>query len=82
MNEFHYIIQDEAGLHARPAGMLVKLVKECKAAVTVTKGSRTVDGGKLIALMSLGIKKGDEIIIASDSREALEKLKLFFEENL
>lgn len=28
MGQFHYVIKDEVGIHARPAGMLVKLVKE------------------------------------------------------
>ena len=69
-------------MHARPAGMLVKLAKELSSAVTITKGDRTVEATKLLAIMSLGVKKGEEITVAADSEEDLEKLKKFFEENL
>ncbi|MDE8722683.1 HPr family phosphocarrier protein, partial [Alistipes putredinis] len=67
---------------ARPAGMLVKLAKELSSAVTITKGDRTVEATKLLAIMSLGVKKGEEITVSADSEEDLEKLKKFFEENL
>ena len=35
-----------------------------------------------MAVMGLGAKKGDEIVVKSDDGEALEKLKDFFEQNL
>ena len=82
MGSFQYVIKDEVGMHARPAGMLVKLAKELSSAVTITKGDRTVEATKLLAIMSLGVKKGEEITVSADSEEELEKLKKFFEENL
>ena len=82
MGSFQYVIKDEVGMHARPAGMLVKLAKELSSAVTITKGARTVEATKLLAIMSLGVKKGEEITVSADSEEDLEKLKKFFEENL
>ena len=54
MLEFQYVIKDETGLHARPAGMLAKLVKDADCAVTITKGDKSIDAGKLIAVMGLG----------------------------
>ncbi|MFR8546870.1 MAG: HPr family phosphocarrier protein [[Clostridium] scindens] len=82
MGSFQYVIKDEVGMHARPAGMLVKLAKELSSAVTITKRDRTVEATKLLAIMSLGVKKGEEITVSADSEEDLEKLKKFFEENL
>lgn len=82
MGAFHYVITDEVGIHARPAGVLAKMAKNLKSAVTITKGERTVDASKLMAVMGLGVKKGDEVIVASDNEEELEALKKFFEENL
>ena len=82
MGSFQYVIKDEVGMHARPAGMLVKLAKELSSAVTITKGDRTVEATKLLAIMSLGVKKGEAITVSADSEEDLEKLKKFFEENL
>ena len=37
MLEFRYVIKDETGLHARPAGMLAKLVRDADCAGASTK---------------------------------------------
>ena len=37
MKEFKYVITDPEGIHARPAGELVKAAKEFNCAVTLTK---------------------------------------------
>ena len=35
MKEFKYVVQDELGLHARPAGLLVKEAAKFKSAITL-----------------------------------------------
>lgn len=86
MKEFTYVIEDELGIHARPAGLLSKLAKSFPdTAVTVGKGDRTVKASQLMKLMNLGIKKGDEVAVAADGaaeEEAIAALRTFFEENL
>lgn len=86
MREFTYVIEDELGIHARPAGLLSKLAKSFPdTAVTVTKGDRTVKASQLMKLMNMGIKKGDEVTVAVDGaaeEEAIAALQTFFEENL
>lgn len=82
MGQFSYTITDEIGLHARPAGALVKLVKESDGAVILSKGEKSADASKLMAIMGLGIRKGDEVVIASDDEELLKKLRKFFQDNL
>ena len=82
MAEFTYIIKDDTGLHARPAGILVKAVKAAGCAVTITKGGKSVDASKLVAIMGLGVKKGDEVTVAADDEQVLEQLKEFFQQNL
>ena len=79
MLEFRYVIKDETGLHARPAGMLAKLVRDADCAVTITNGDKSIDAGKLFAVMGLGIHQGDEVIVSADDEEVLAKLKYFFE---
>lgn len=81
MAEFTYVIKEKEGIHARPAGLLVKAVKAAGCAVTITKGERTVDAAKLMAIMSLGVKKGEEVTVAADNEKVLEELKQFFEDN-
>lgn len=85
MKSFSYVITDELGIHARPAGLLCKLVKSLDSVVTINKGENSVDASRVIALMGLGVKKGDELTISVDggSEDAnLSKLEEFFKENL
>lgn len=82
---FEYVIKDKVGIHARPAGSLVKKVKEYNSKVTITKEDKSADGNKLMALMSLGVKCGDTITVmveGDDEDTAGPALKQFFEENL
>lgn len=82
MAEIKYVITDEEGIHARPAGNLVKFVKELGCAATITKGEKTVDITRLMAVMSLGVKKGEEIKVSCDDEEKLRKIEKFLQENL
>ncbi len=88
MKTFDYVITDPVGIHARPAGMLVKAVKDLAgagSAITVTKGEKTVDARKLMALMGMGIKCGDTVTIGidgGDEEAAAAALETFFKENL
>lgn len=75
MKSFTYTIQDAEGVHARPAGILCKA---CKAMapnkVTVTKGEETAECNKIFALMSLGIKCGDEVTFTVEGPDEDAKL--------
>ena len=83
--EFQYVIQDPVGLHARPAGLLVKQAAGFQSKVTIESGGKSADARKLIMLMSLGIKQGMEVtckVEGEDEDAALEALQKFFQENL
>ena len=85
MRKFEYTIKDQLGIHARPAGMLAKAVKELDSEVTITKGEKTAVATKLIALMGLGVKHGDSITISisgGDEKANEKVVKEFLEENL
>lgn len=69
MKEFSYTITDPNGIHARPAGLLVKQLKAFKSGVTIFKGDKNCDMKKLMALMALGVKQGDEVIIKVDGED-------------
>ena len=57
LKEYTYTIEDELGIHARPAGLLSKLAKSFPdTLVTVTKGDKTVKASQLMKLMNLGVK--------------------------
>lgn len=85
MITFQYTIKDELGIHARPAGMLVKEAKKYESKIKIKKDSREVSASQLLGLMSLSVKCKDGITViieGSDEEIAAEKMKQFFEENL
>lgn len=85
MKSFKYTVKDELGIHARPAGMLVKEAKKYESKITITKEGKTVDVTKLMMLMSLAVKCGQIVEIqveGSDEDIAFEGMKAFFEANL
>ncbi|SHO45299.1 HPr family phosphocarrier protein [Anaerocolumna xylanovorans] len=85
MLSFVYTIKDKQGVHARPAGLLVKSVKELDSKVTIQKGEEATEGTRLMALMGMGIKCGEEVTVIAeggDEEKSLAAMRLFFEENL
>ncbi len=85
MKSFDYTITDEIGIHARPAGMLVKEAKPFSSIITLTTEGKKVDVKKLMALMALGITKGNKVTITAegdDEKEAIAKIEEFFKNNL
>ena len=85
MKKFNYIIKDELGIHARPAGMLVKMVKQYESAVEIRKGEKNVRASQLLMLMSLGVKQGEEVTVSIegvDEDQVYKELNAFFETNL
>ena len=63
MKSFDYTISDPAGIHARPAGVLVKEIKNWGGSVTVTKDGKSVDARKLMALLGRGARAGDVVTV-------------------
>ena len=85
MQKFSYVIKDEVGIHARPAGLLVKEAKKYESKITIVKGDKSADATKLMALMGLGVKCGDAVdveIEGADEADTCEEMKAFFESNL
>lgn len=85
MKEFKYVINDELGIHARPAGMLVKQAASYQSAVTIVKGEKSADAKRIFGVMGLGVKTGEEVIIKADGEDeetAIAELEAFFKENL
>lgn len=86
MKQFEYVIQDPVGIHARPAGLLVKAAKALDSTVTIKKADgKSAAATKLMALMGLGIKGGDTVTITvegGDEDANLKSMEQFFQENL
>jgi len=82
--KFEYVITDELGIHARPAGALVELVKKFESNVIITLNDKTADASSIMKLMMLQAKQNDKIIVevvGSDEKEAADSIFQFMEEN-
>ena len=81
MKEFQYTVKDACGIHARPAGLLVKVAKGFASTATLEK-----DGlRKLMALMGMGVKQGDTVTVkveGDDEAAAAEAIQKFLTENV
>ncbi|MBQ2383898.1 MAG: HPr family phosphocarrier protein [Oscillospiraceae bacterium] len=85
MKEFKHVIADPLGMHARPAGMLVKAVAGYASKITVTAPTGTADAKRLMALMRLAAKQGHELTITvegPDEDTAATELQAFLAANL
>ena len=88
MLTFEYTIKDPLGIHARPAGLLVKEANKFKPDTTVTmttKEGRSSDVTRLMNLMALAFKCGDTVTLTiegGDEEAAKAAIEAFLEANL
>lgn len=85
MKEFSYVITDEIGIHARPAGLLVKEAKKYESKIVISTDGKQAEATKLMAVMGLGVKCGQTVnveITGADEEKAYEGIAAFFKENL
>ncbi len=85
MTTINYTIKDKDGMHARPAGMFVKLAQTFASEITIAKGEKKASAKKLFAVMGMGIKCGEEIVLSIDGEDeatAAAQLESFLNENL
>lgn len=85
MEKIVYTINDELGLHARPAGLLVKEITAFKSDASIATAVKAVDAKRIMGVMGLGIKQGDIVTITfngEDEKDAAQKIKQFMGENL
>lgn len=84
MKSFDYVIKDELGIHARPAGLLVKKAGTYSSEITITKGDKSASCKRLFALMGLAVKQGDNITVkveGGDEEDAAVEIQNFIEQN-
>ncbi len=85
MQEFTYTIKDAEGIHARPAGLLVKEAGKYKSDIILRLGEKEGDAKRIFSVMSLGVKCGQAITVTvsgEDEETAAEALQQFLQENL
>ena len=84
MKEIKFTVTDPLGIHARPAGILVKEAKKFSSKITVWKGDKSCDMRKLLALMGMAVKQNDESTVqgeGDDEAACAEAIEKFLKEN-
>ena len=85
MVEFTCVITDPEGIHARPAGELVKAAKEFNSKITIEKDGKSGDCKKIFSIMALAVKSGNEVTITCDGDDeaaACERIQQFMKDNM
>lgn len=85
MKIVEYTVTDALGIHARPAGMLVKEAAKFASDIKIASPKKEVDAKRIMGVMSLGAKQGDTVkltIAGADEDAAAEALEAFLKANL
>ncbi len=83
MKAFDYVITNPVGIHARPAGSLVKFAKGFDSEITITnhKNGKSADAKKLFALLGIAVQCQDTVTVTiegSDEDAAFDALQEHF----
>ena len=78
------MVNNQVGLHARPATFFIQKANEFKSGIWVEKEERRVNAKSLLGVLSLGIVKGTTITLIADGvdeKEAVDALTSLIESN-
>lgn len=73
------VIENKAGIHARPASILVQAATKFKSKIKLTAKGKTVDAKSILMIMSMGLVKGTEVVINAEGEDAAEAVKAIVE---
>lgn len=85
MKAFDYVITDQMGIHARPAGLLKHKAEGYQSRIVLSAGKKTAEASNPIAVLGLDVQKGQTahvVISGTDEEPACREMLAFFQENL
>ena len=69
MRELQYIVMDETGIHARPAGLLAKEASRFQSEIRMKKGDQIADAKRIFSIMGLAVKQKELISITIEGED-------------
>ena len=66
------VVQNQVGLHARPATFFIQKANEFKSSIWIAKEERKVNAKSLLGVLSLGITRGTQVVISADGADEAE----------
>jgi len=85
MRSFEFVVKEEVGIHARPASQLVSSAATYASSIAIESNGKKADAKRLIALMALGVKCGDRVVVCINGEDedlAVVQLQEFCTSNL
>ncbi|MBQ9528206.1 MAG: HPr family phosphocarrier protein [Fretibacterium sp.] len=85
MKEFTYTVTNPVGIHARPAGLLVKEAKQFASTITFIKDGKSAKATSLMKLMGMGVRQGDTVTVqveGDDEETCAAAIEKFLKENM
>ncbi len=73
------VVQNQVGLHARPATFFIQKANEFKSTVWIEKDDRKVNAKSLLGVLSLGITRGTAINVLADGADEQEAVSVLVE---
>lgn len=73
------VVNNQVGLHARPATFFIQKANEFKSSIWVEKDERRVNAKSLLGVLSLGIVKGTSINLIADGPDEIEAVEALIE---
>ena len=73
------VVNNQVGLHARPATFFIQKANEFKSSIWVEKDERRVNAKSLLGVLSLGIVKGSSINLIADGVDETEAVEALAE---
>ena len=78
MKQIELVIQNETGLHARPAKVLVNLAKRFKSSISIQHGGKRANAKSMVSILTLGAGRGSDITVqieGEDEENALAEIE-------
>lgn len=73
------VVNNQVGLHARPATFFIQKANEFKSSIWVEKDERRVNAKSLLGVLSLGIAKGTSVNLIADGVDETEAVEALVE---
>ena len=78
MTNREVVVNNQVGLHARPATFFIQKANEFTSSIWVEKDDRRVNAKSLLGVLSLGITRNSSVVIVADGADeeiALDELE-------
>lgn len=75
-------IKNKLGLHARPAALLVQMIKQHKSEVFIERNGEVIDGRSILSVLALAGEPGGVLkfkITGDDAHELMSRIEMFFQ---